>query len=114
MADGNPISTITFTHYLEDRISPQLPFPLYDPEPMEGVIIDYDKREHRVPVKVISAEANTLRREPRLVAALAKEGIMRDKRIGNTRLLLLSCREMTECVDHMAARGEFFFDAPDP
>ena len=107
-------ATVTFTHYLEDRIAAHLPFPLYEPEPMQGIVIDHARRELRVPVRVISAQAHALRREARLVAALEREGLLRRARIGNSRLLLLSCREMTRCVDHMTARGELFFDAPDP
>lgn len=107
-----PFSTITFTHFLEDRIAPQLPFPLYEAEPLTGVVIDYDGRRREIPARVISDTANHLRREPRLIAALEQEKALRRARVGNTRLLLVSCRAMTECVDRMLARGDSFFDNP--
>ncbi len=107
-----PFSTITFTHFVEDRIAPRLPFPLYETEPLVGSVIDYEGRRREIPARVISDTANRLRREPHLIAALEQEKILRRARVGNTRLLLVGCQAMTECVDRMMARGESFFDNP--
>ncbi len=107
-----PFSTITFTHFLEDRIAPLLPFPLYEPEPMTGVVIDYEGRRRALLVRVLSDMANSRRREERLLAALDREHILRRARLGNTKLLLLGCRAMTECVDRMLVSGVSFFDTP--
>ncbi|MCG5512080.1 AAC(3) family N-acetyltransferase [Ectothiorhodospira shaposhnikovii] len=107
-----PFSTVTFTHFLEDRIAQTLPVPLYEPEPMEGTVIDYEGVARKVPVKVLSATANRLRRDDLLEAELLKEGVLKRRRVGNTRLGLLDCRAMTEVVDHMVATGRHFFDSP--
>jgi aminoglycoside 3-N-acetyltransferase len=107
-----PFSTVTFTHFLEDRIASSLPFPLYEPEPVLGTIVDYQGATREVPVKVLSLAANALRREERLVARLEQEGVIIKRRIGNTRLLLMDTVAMTDTVDRMVARGESFFDTP--
>ncbi len=107
-----PFSTITFTHFLEDRIAPFLPFALYDDEPLLGKLIDYDGVLREIPVKVLSQQANALRREQRLVEELKKQGIIRQKDIGNTRLMLIECKAMTDCVDEMVRKGQLFFDSP--
>ena len=107
-----PFSTITFTHFVEDHLAARLPFPFYDPEVRMGTVIDYSGQARQCPVRVISAQANGLRREDRYVAELERQDLLRRRRIGNTRLLLLRCRDMVECADAMAARGEVFFDVP--
>ncbi|CCE24397.1 putative aminoglycoside N(3')-acetyltransferase [Methylotuvimicrobium alcaliphilum 20Z] len=105
-----PFATITFTHYLEDRIASFLPFPLYDPSPMTGQVIDYDKKLLEVQVNVISEIANSARCEQRLVDRLNRCGAMKHKRIGNTHLMLIECKTMADCVDDMVKEGEVFFD----
>ena len=107
-----PFSTITFTHYLEDRIAATLPFDLYEPELMLGRVIDRDGGEHDVPTRVLSEAANSLRREVRLVQALDALGLIKRFRVGNTRFLLIECEPMTQCVDNMIAEGKGFFDCP--
>lgn len=107
-----PFSTITFTHYIEDMIAPSLPFPLYEADVRSGRVIDHQGREHRVPVRVISREANALRREHRYVERLDAAGALRRARIGNTRLLAVRCADMVACARAMIAEGSGFFDAP--
>lgn len=107
-----PFSTITYTHYLEDSIADTLPFPLYEAEPLHGVVIDYDGRHLQVPVKVLSDQANRLRREHRLVERLQHAGLMRTRRVGNTRLMLLDARAMAQELHAWTASGGRLFDAP--
>jgi aminoglycoside 3-N-acetyltransferase len=107
-----PFSTITFTHFLEDRIRDTLVFPLYDDQPVNGLVIDHDGNELTVPTYVLSEQANRLRREERLLAVLDREGIIKRWKIGNTRMLLIDCQEMTACVDAMVKEGASFFDRP--
>jgi aminoglycoside 3-N-acetyltransferase len=109
-----PFSTVTFTHFLEDRIAHTLPFGLYEPESMTGRVIDYEGHGRDVPVMVLSATANRLRREERLVARLEREGTIRKARVGNTRLLMMETRAMTDAVDRMVTEGQSFFDSPVP
>lgn len=105
-----PFSTITFTHYVEDRISARLPFPLYEPEPLQGIVVDYEGRRREVPVRVLSEHANRLRREASLIAELDKAMLICRLRVGNTRLMLLDARAMADHVDRWVAAGGGFFD----
>ncbi|MDZ7752525.1 MAG: AAC(3) family N-acetyltransferase [Gammaproteobacteria bacterium] len=107
-----PFSTITYTHFLEDRIAETLPFPLYEPEPLAGTVLDYEGQEREVPVKVLNRVANQMRREERLVKELDERGVIQRARVGNTRLLLVGARAMADAVDEMTAQGRGFFDAP--
>lgn len=107
-----PFSNITFTHFLEDRIALSLPFNLYDPEPLTGLVIDRDGRDVCVSTKVLSKQANSLRCEECLINELNKAGVIRRFKLGNTRFLLLNCKEMTFCVDKMVADGKSFFNTP--
>jgi len=108
-----PFSTITFTHFLEDRIASVLPFELYEPEAMTGRVIDNDGVEHEVHTRVLSRTANSLRREERLVQALDESGLIQRFKVGNTRFLLIECEPMTQCVDKMALEDKVFFDVPE-
>lgn len=107
-----PFSTITYTHYLEDSIADTLPFALYEAEPMHGAVIDYEGRRLDVPVKVLSDQANQLRREHRLVERLHRTGLPRNRRVGNTHLMLIDARAMAEELLAWTASGGRLFDAP--
>ncbi len=107
-----PFSTVTFTHFVEDRLADRLPFPFYDPEIRTGTVIDASGQSLQCSVRVISVQANRLRREERYLAQLERQALLRRQRIGNTQLLLLRCRDMVECAEDMAARGKWFFDQP--
>jgi aminoglycoside 3-N-acetyltransferase len=108
-----PFSTVTFTHFVEDRIAKHLPYPLYEEHIFQGTVIDEEKQEHKVPVQVLTAQANRLRREERYIAALEQTGAIRNAKVGNCRLLLLECRQMVEVAEAMYARGQSFFDMPE-
>jgi len=82
-------STITYTHFLEDRIASFLPFALYDDELLSGTVVDLDNNTRKVPVKVLSEVANRMRREQKLVAEMEKKKLIKRKRIGNTQLMLI-------------------------
>ena len=105
-----PFSTITYTHFIEDRVSATLPFKFYEPEPMTGIIIDYEGRQHQIPTLVISDKANGLRREERLVAELEQASLLRATRVGNTKLLLIDAKAMADHVDAWTESGGCFFD----
>lgn len=104
-----PFSTVTFTHFLEDRIRHSLALPFYEAEPRTGTVVDGEGRRRSVPVLVISEAANAARREERLVARLEAAGAFRRARVGNTRLAVLDARTMTEIADRMVAAGDSFF-----
>jgi len=109
--DG-PFSVITFTHFVEDRIASTLPFPLYEPEDMVGVLIDGGGTKREIPVRVLTDAANELRREDRLIDELTKAGGLRRSRLGRVSLLYVECRTMVDCADRLVSRGFSIFDSP--
>jgi aminoglycoside 3-N-acetyltransferase len=101
--------TVTFTHFLEDRMRDKLPFGLYEPECYSGKVIDTDGRVRVVPTLVLSDESRRLRREDGLWRKARVEGVTRWKKLGNTTLMLLHCRDLTALVERMYANGESLF-----
>lgn len=105
-------STITFTHYVEDRLADTLPFPLYESHPMTGIVIDRDGNRIECPTQVLSAEANRLRRDARLEASLRHAGALRLSRIGNARFEAIRASDLMAGARALVASGTHFFDKP--
>ncbi len=102
--------SITFTHFVEDHIKEDLPIALYEEDVMQGEVIDAQGKSFFVPVNVLSDEARKSRREERLIKEMKKQGLLKYRRIGNTKLLLVECKAFVDCVEKMVTRGEVFFD----
>jgi len=107
-----PFSTITFTHFVEDRLAHTLAVPLYAPEPRSGTVVALDGTRHDRAVRVLSSQANALRREGRLVARLERDDVLKHLRVGNTKLLLIRAADLACGAEGLAATGEHFFDRP--
>ncbi len=106
-----PYSSITFTHFLEDRIKGQLPVALYEADPMEGRVIDDQGQSLRVPTCVISKQANAARNEDAFFAALDRANEIAKARVGNTNLKCISCRSMLDRLDQLVAAGGSLFES---
>jgi aminoglycoside 3-N-acetyltransferase len=104
--------TVTFMHFLEDRIQDKLPFALYERDHYTGKVIDSDGQLRLVPTRVLSDESRQLRREGVLWEKARRQGVTRQKKVGNTTLMLLSCRELGALVENMYANGESIFADP--
>ena len=72
-----PFSSFTFTHFVEDYLADTLPVALYVPELRRGIVVDQAGVVHEQWVRVLSEEANALRREERLVERLSTVGVLR-------------------------------------
>ena len=103
--------TITFTHFLEDKHAAALSFPLYESGAFEGKVRDYEGRLRSVPTCVLSDESRLRRREEVLWKRARSAGILRQRRLGNTRLMLLRCSDLAALVEDMFARGECYFES---
>ena len=101
--------SVTFTHFLEDRISSKLPFSLYEPGTLSGKVIDADGKQHSVPTRVLSDESRQRRREAGLWEKARKLGVTQHRKVGNTHLMLFRCSELTALVDDMYANRESLF-----
>jgi len=75
-------------------------------------LIDYDSIQYDQKVYVLSAEANRLRREHRLVTYLKTEGSLQESRIGNTQLVWIRAQALLTGATTLAKNGPHFFDPP--
>lgn len=105
-------SSVTFTHFVEDHIADTLAFPLYESEPRTGYTIDRDGNHIECRVRVLSTEANRLRREPRLIAYLARIGVLQRTRLGNSTFMWIRAADMLAGAKSLINSGGHFFDAP--
>jgi aminoglycoside 3-N-acetyltransferase len=107
-------SSITFTHFVEDRLQDALPFALYEAEAMPGVSVDREGRRIDCRVQVLSAVANRLRRESRLVEHLLRAGTLKQQRLGNSRMTWIRAADLLAGAGDLARQGPHFFDTPGP
>lgn len=109
-----PFATFTFFHHLEHRVKDDLPFPLYTDVPHVVPVIDQDGQARTVTTYVFAPEAIGRRRFELLEQALRERGLIRSRRIGNTRVEAVRVREVVACVEEMRRAGRYFyaFDRP--
>ena len=105
-------ASLTFTHFVEDRLAHTLSVPLYEPEPLIGTVIDTAGQTLHCPTRVLSAQANRLRREPRLVAHLTVSSALHQGRLGNTQMTWIRAADLTHGAEQLASSGAHFFDKP--
>lgn len=105
-----PFSSITFTHFVEDRLAHTLAVPLYSPVLHTGIVVGPDGERHMSEVRVLSSEANALRRDALLEDWLVEQGVLGRLRVGNTRLLVLRAGDMTAATERLVASGRHFFE----
>lgn len=106
--------TYTFFHYLEHMVSPRLAFPLYTEQAFEVPVVDRAGVPRTVRTHVFAPEAIRRRRFDVFEAALRRRGLIREARLGASRIQAVRVRDTIACVSEMADRGEFFYDTTDP
>lgn len=105
-------SSITFTHFVEDRLQGTLPFPLYESEAMTAIAIDREGKRIECPTRVLSATTNRQRRLPRLIEHLTSQGALKQARLGNSRFIWIRAAELVQGAEQLAFHGPHFFDSP--
>jgi len=109
---GTIPETVTFTHFLEDRIQSKLPFALYEPGHFPATVVDAEGRAYDVPTRVLSEESRRRRREEILWRMARRRGVTRQRRVGNTKMMVIRCNALANLVDEMYANGESIFSGP--
>ena len=109
-----PFDTYTFFHYLEHMVSPQLPFPLYAEAPFDVRVVDHDGQWRTITTYVFAPEAIARRRFARFERALRERRLIRERRVGASRIQAVRVRDTIECVMEMSRNGEYFYDTSDP
>jgi aminoglycoside 3-N-acetyltransferase len=105
-----PFATFTFFHYLEHRVSPGIPLSIYCDQPFQVPVIDRMGARRTVTTYVFSPEAIRRRRFHVLEDELRRRGLIRERRIGNSRVLAVRLRDTIDCVDNMCQNGQYFYD----
>lgn len=101
---------LTFFHHLEHLVSARMPFPLYTDEVFEVPVLDHQGSPGIVRTHAFSPEAIRRRRFPRLEQWVRDRGLLREVRVGASRILTANVREIANAVEEMAAKGEYFYD----
>lgn len=107
-----PFASFTFTHFVEDLLADTMAIPLYEPELMSGTVVDSGGIAHEQSVRVLSAAANRLRREHRLVQKLRDSSVLHQQRLGNTSLTWIRAKALADGARALATGGAHFFDTP--
>ncbi len=106
-----PFDTFTFIHHIEDLLQDSLPFPVYHDPPLPGRVVDHEGRPMVVPTRVFSERAVTTRSPEVLERRLREKGLLRRRRVGRTRLMLVNSEDAVREAVEMARQGVFFYRA---
>ncbi len=104
------MSTMTYYHYLEHLVSPDLPFRIYPEHP--------EKIQHRLEdgtigwVEVLPFTTDSIRRRrPEILQGWMRDAnIIRRARVGASELIVIGLRDVTQLVLERARRGQFFYE----
>ena len=108
-----PLDTLTFFHYLEHLVSPDLPFALYTEKPFKVPVINRAGERTVVSTYAFTLEAIRRRRFQVLEKELKSRGLIRERRLGNSRIIMVHLRDVVDCVQDMRGRGRYFYDMAD-
>jgi aminoglycoside 3-N-acetyltransferase len=97
----------TFIHYLEDHIKEKLSFPLYGEKPMPLKMIDFQGNARTMNSNIFSEQAGKLRNLVVFGKFLDKCGVMRNKKIGRTRLMMVNAEDAVICIEKIGEPGIF-------
>jgi len=110
-----PVETYTFFHYLEHLVSGSLPFSLYTSTAFHLPVVDRSGQTRQMETHAFAREAIKRRRFSILESTLRARGLIRQCRVGATRIEALRVRDSVACVLEMAAQGKYFYDlSPGP
>ena len=103
------LTHLMFFHYLEHTVKDLLPFPLYSAA--STVRVRQSKNNERlVAVYPFSKEARSRRRFANLEAELRRRRMVRETKVGNTRLMLINIRDSLRATQDLTARGKYFYE----
>ncbi len=102
--------TMTFFHYLEERIKERIDWSLFFPDSFEVPYIDLNGNRQVMQTYVYTLEANRRRRPQISRDEFDRQHLVKKQRVGNSHLELISTVDAVRCIDEMAARGIFFYE----
>jgi len=96
---------ITFFHYVEHLLAPDLPFPVYDERVFETPVLDAGGARHTVTTQAYTREYP--RSAEKLEQEMVREGKIATARVGNSRLLLATAEDVVACQTAMVRAGRY-------
>jgi aminoglycoside 3-N-acetyltransferase len=106
------LDVLTFAHYLEHIFREASPVPVYTAEPIGMEIIDQAKMRRAVAVYAFSPEVVKLRNFSVLYDDLIDRGKVTEERVGNTRLQLVSLRNILSSAQDLMDHGIHIIGRP--
>jgi aminoglycoside 3-N-acetyltransferase len=104
-----PYAALTFMHFVEDHFRSRLPVELYDSEPVTVRVRDHQERERRLRHHCFGEAARARRHFAPIEERLRANGRMRELRVGRSRLLGVSARDVFDCAADLLERGTGFY-----
>ena len=109
---GLPFEAFTFVHTIEHILREELPFELYDEEPISCSFTDGEGCTRSVLVKVFSDRAVKTRDVAVITREMTTSGTAHWARLGNTQIVVAGMQDAVETGRALAKRGIFPFTEP--
>ena len=109
---GLSIAPLTFFHFAEEVLAPQMPF---DPFTKERYTMRYRLNEtilESAPMRLYDPEVSRRRNLTPLAAELQKAGRWLEGRVGSLTAPVLRAKQIMQTLEDMAKRGVFCYDEP--
>jgi len=94
---------ITFFHYVEDITRDLLPFDVYNKEPFEITVRDYDDSESVM--KTYAFSTDVTRDAYKLEQEMVRAGKIKNGKVGHSRFLLVEAEDVVQCQTSMIKEG---------
>jgi aminoglycoside 3-N-acetyltransferase len=104
-----PYGSLTFMHYVEHMFRDRLPVDLYDAAAVCIRVRDAAGRECSVRQFVFSEAARARRHFTPIEERLRADGLLREVRVGNTRLLSVAASDVVDCAARLIDQGTGFY-----
>jgi aminoglycoside 3-N-acetyltransferase len=99
----------TFEHYLEDRFKDSSPLPVYKPDLFDVTWFDEEGKKKSMKTYVFEPESSRARNSSVLKKALLQAGFLKQDRIGNTTLMIVSMADALKCAARLVDQGTHFY-----
>jgi aminoglycoside 3-N-acetyltransferase len=99
----------TFEHYLEDRFKDSSPLPVYKPDLFDVTWFDEEGKKKSMKTYVFEPESSQRRNSSVLKKALLQAGFLKQDRIGNTTLMIVSMADALKCAARLVDQGTHFY-----
>jgi aminoglycoside 3-N-acetyltransferase len=100
--------SITFFHYVEDILKERLPFPVYSDRLFSVPAIDANG-ENRL-VQTYAFNKDVRRMAEKLEVEMARQGKIREGRVGNSRFCLVTAEDVVACFAAMVEAGNLPYE----